>query len=84
MDPEIVAEGGADLSLTITGGPFLSTSTVEFNGVLLKTDLVSKSELRARVPGHMLQNVGSYPVTIVHRPPGTGQTNTRYFIVKFR
>ena len=84
LEPEIVSEGGGDLVMTVTGGPFLSTSTVRFGDLLLKTDLVSASELRAHVPARLLQNVGSYPVTIVHRPPGTGETNTRYFIVKFR
>jgi hypothetical protein len=79
-----VAEGGGDISLTVSGGPFLSTSTVRFGDVLLETELVSAAELRARVPARLLQNVGSYPVTIVHRKPGTGATNTKYFILKFR
>jgi len=50
----------------------------------LETELVSGNEVRAVVPARLVQNVGSYPVTIVHRNPGWGETNTKYFIVKFK
>lgn len=84
ISPAIVAEGGGDLTLSVRGGPFLSTSTIEFGDVRLETELVSADEVRATIPARLAQNVGSYPVTIVHRPPGAGKTNTKYFIVKFR
>jgi cytosine/adenosine deaminase-related metal-dependent hydrolase len=84
LSPAIVAEGGGDLVLSAKGGPFLSTSTIEFGDTWLETELVSENEVRATVPAHLVQNVGSYPVTIAHRNPGWGRTNTRYFIVKFK
>ena len=84
ISPEIVAEGGGDLTLSVKGGPFLSTSTVRFGDTWLDTELVSGDEVRAVVPAQLLQNVGSYPVTIVHRNPGWGETNSKYFIVKFK
>lgn len=83
LSPAIIAEGSGDFVLTVRGGPFLSTSTIEFGENWLETELVSADELRATVPARLLQNVGSYPVTIAHRNPGWGRTNTKYFIVKF-
>lgn len=84
ISPEIVAEGGGDVTLNVMGGPFLSTSTVRFGDTWLETELVSGDEVRAVVPAQLVQNVGSYPVTIVHRNPGWGETNSKYFIVKFK
>ena len=84
ISPAIVSEGGGDFTLSVKGGEFLSTSTVQFGDVLLETDLVSSVEVRATVPARLVQNVGSYPVRIIHRDPGWGKTNTKYFIVKFK
>jgi len=84
ISPEVVTEGGGDFTLSVRGGEFLSTSTIQFGDFLLETELVSGDEVRATVPARFVQNVGSYPVTIIHRNPGWGKTNTEYFIVKFK
>jgi len=83
LSPAVVSEGGGDFTLSVKGDEFLSTSTVQFGDVLLETELVSGDEVRATVPARLVQNVGSYPVRIIHREPGWGKTNTKYFIVKF-
>lgn len=82
--PKVVTEGGGDVTLSVKGGEFLSSSTIKFGDFLLKTEFVSGDEVRAVVPARLVQNVGSYPVQIIHREPGWGTTNTDYFIVKFR
>lgn len=84
ISPRAVSEGGGDVVLSVKGGEFLSTSTIQFGDNLLRTELVSGDEVRATVPARLVQNVGSYPVTIIHRNPGWGKTNTVYFIVKFQ
>jgi len=84
ISPKVVVEGGDDFTLSVKGGPFLITSTVQFGDFLLETELVSDDEVRATVPARLVQNVGGYPVTIIHRNPGWGKTNTEYFIVKFK
>jgi len=83
LSPAVVSEGGGDFTLSVKGDEFLSTSTVQFGDVLLETELVSGDEVRATVPARLVQNVGSYPVRVIHREPGWGKTNTKYFIVKF-
>jgi (2Fe-2S) ferredoxin len=84
FSPKVVAEGGGDVALTIEGREFVSTSTVRFAGRLLRTERVSSSQLRATIPAGLVQQVGTFQLKVVHRLPGSGETNTVYFIVKFR
>lgn len=84
ISPRAVVEGGGDISLIVTGGDFISTSTVEFDGQWLETELINPGEVRATVPARLVQNVGTYSVRVAHRKPGWGKTNTMYLIVKFK
>jgi hypothetical protein len=84
LSPQVIEEGSGDFTVTVTGGTFLATSTIEFDGRWLETELVSAGELRATVPARLVQNVGTYPVRVTHRNPGWGKTNTLYLIVKFK
>ena len=84
LSPEVIEEGSGDVTLSVTGGTFLSASTIEFDGKWLDTELVSSNEVRATVPAYLVQNVGTYPVRVAHRNPGWGKTNTVYLIVKFK
>jgi hypothetical protein len=83
LSPQVIVEGSDDFTLSVTGGKFLSSSTVEFDGKWLETELVSPNEVRATVPARLVQNVGTYPVRVAHRNPGWGKTNAVYLIVKF-
>jgi len=82
--PEAIVEGSGDFTLRVTGGDFLSTSTIQLGDTLLETERVSSSEVRATVPARLVQNVGTYPVRVIHRNPGWGKTNVVYLIVKFQ
>jgi len=83
LSPEVVTEGGGDFTLSVRGGDFLSSSTIQLGDHLLETELVNAGEVRATVPARLVQNVGTYPVQIIHRNPGWGKTNVLYLIVKF-
>ncbi len=84
ISPRAIVEGGGDISLSVTGGDFISTSTIEFDGQWLETELINPGEVRATVPARLVQNVGTYSVRVAHRKPGWGKTNTMYLIVKFK
>jgi imidazolonepropionase-like amidohydrolase len=84
LSPAVISEGGGDFTLSVKGGDFLSTSTIQLGDHLLETELVSSGEVRATVPARLVQNVGTYPVQIIHRNPGWGKTNVLYLIVKFK
>ena len=82
--PEVVVEESGALTLTVKGQNFLSSAVVQLDGQWLRTEVVSPTELRASVPAEFVTRVGTYAVRVVHRSPGWGETNTVYFIVKFR
>lgn len=84
LSPEVITEDGGDITLSVKGEGFLSSSTVQLGDQLLKTELIGPGEVRAVVPARLVQNVGTYPVRIVHRNPGWGKTNTLYLIVNFK
>ncbi|MEE8339463.1 MAG: amidohydrolase family protein [Xanthomonadales bacterium] len=84
ISPRVIVEGSGDISLIVTGGDFISTSTIEFDGQWLETELINPGEVRATVPARLVQNVGTYSVRVAHRKPGWGKTNTMYLIVKFK
>jgi len=84
ISPRAIVEGSGDISLSVTGGDFISTSTIEFDGQWLETELINPGEVRAIVPARLVQNVGTYSVRVAHRKPGWGKTNTMYVIVKFK
>lgn len=84
FSPNTVVEGSGDVTLSVDGRDFVSTSTVKLGDRLLRTELVSPAQLRATIPAELVKRVGTYPVKVVHRMPGWGETNTVYLIVKFR
>ena len=84
VSPRAIVEGSGDITLSVTGGPFLATSTIEFDAQWLETRLISSGEVRATVPARLIQNVGTYSIQVAHRKPGWGKTNTLYLIVKFK
>ena len=85
ISPAVVTEDSGPVTLTLRGSEFVTSSTVQFDGkYLLKTELVSPTELRATVPAELVHKVGTYSVRVVHRAPGYGQTNAEFLIVKFR
>lgn len=84
ISPRAIVEGSGDITLSVTGGDFISTSTIEFDGQWLETELINPGEVRATVPARLVQNVGTYSVRVAHRKPGWGKTNTMYLIVKFK
>ena len=85
LSPAVVVEGSAPITLTVRGKEFVTSSIVKFDDkVLLKTELVGPTELRATVPAELLRNVGTYKIRVVHRPPAWGETNAEFLIVKFK
>jgi imidazolonepropionase-like amidohydrolase len=82
--PASVVEGGGELTLTVKGREFLSTAVVTLAGRWLKTERVSETELRASVPAELVAAAGTYPVQVIHRPPGRGRSNAASLYVTFR
>jgi len=84
ISPQVVVEGSEPFTLTVRGKDFVSSSVIQFEDTLLRTEFVDSTQLRATVPVNSVKSVGTYLVRVVHRAPAWGKTNALEFYVKFR
>lgn len=79
--PEGVTEGGPAFVLTVTGGNFLNTSVVRWNGADRPTTFFGDTELRATIPSSDILSPGTAQVTVFTPPPAGGLSNPLFFLV---
>jgi hypothetical protein len=84
ISPPVVVEGSVPVTLTVNGHEFVTSSVVQFGDRRLATEWLDSNQLKATVPAELVEKAGTVPIKVVHRAPGWGQTNTVYFIVKFK
>ena len=73
LSPASTTAGGDQVELTINGNNFLSTSTVDINGILTST-FVNSHQLVAMIPATYVAQPGTLNV-IVLNPPGSGPSS---------
>ncbi len=83
MGPGVARAGDAGVMVRVTGSRFNPRSFIRFDTTDLPTTFVSDSVLTARIEPALLQNVGTYAVTVVNPGSGGSPSNTRYFLVNF-
>ncbi len=83
MSPGVARAGDAGVMVRVTGSRFNPRSFIRFDTTDLPTTFVSDSVLTARIEPALLQNVGTYAVTVVNPGSGGSPSNTRYFLVNF-
>ncbi len=81
LTPAGVAAASPMFTLTVAGSDFVSSSTVNWNGVVLATTYVSASELTASVPAADVADVGDPSVTVISPGPGGGTSNPASFTI---
>jgi hypothetical protein len=79
ISPVSVAPGSADLTLTVNGANFISSSTVNWGTTALTTTFVSSSQLTATVTASLIANGGTGWITVVNA--GSPQSNVVYLPV---
>lgn len=75
LDPSSATPGGQDFTLTVTGGNFVSGSTVMFNGTELSTQFGSDTQLTATVPASLIATAGTVPVVVTNPAPCGGASS---------
>src|SRR5277367_4212717 len=70
LSPASTPAGGDQLELTINGNNFLSTSTVDINGVMAPS-FVNSHQLIATIPAAYIAQPGTLQVLVLN-PPQTG------------
>jgi hypothetical protein len=81
LSPSSANAGSANLTLTVTGNNFVSSSVVRWNGSSRATTFVSSTQLQAAITSPDLAMGGSFPVTVYTPPNGGGTSNSLTFAV---
>jgi YVTN family beta-propeller protein len=81
LQPSSARAGGAGFTLTVTGTNFISTSSVQWNGVALVTTAVSGTQLTATVPMSDIAAAGTASVTVFNFTPGGGTSGALTFTI---
>ena len=72
ISPAKVPAGSSDLTLTVNGSGFLSTSVVEVNGTAETTSYVSSAQSTAMVPASQLVSAAELAVVVSNGPANSG------------
>jgi MBG domain (YGX type)/Bacterial Ig domain/MBG domain len=75
------AAGSANLTLTVTGGSFVSGSSVLWNGKVRATTFVSPTQLTATILASDLSAVGTADVAVFNPAPGGGSSTSLTFSI---
>lgn len=75
ISPSTALAGGAGFTLTVTGGNFVSGSTVQVNGAGRATTFASSTQLTATISAGDIASAGTLSVTVNNGAPGGGTSS---------
>ncbi|MDR3687869.1 MAG: IPT/TIG domain-containing protein [Fimbriimonas sp.] len=81
ISPSSALSGTSDLTLTVMGQGFISSSYVQWNGLSLKTTFLSSSTLQATIPASDLAAAGTSQLKVTNPTPGIGTTAALAFSI---
>ena len=81
ISPTTANAGSGQLSLTVNGSNFLSTSVVQWNGSARQTTFVSGTQLTATITSADLAAPGTAQITVSNPSPGGGVSSALLFTI---
>lgn len=81
LSPSSATTCGTAFSLTVSGGNFISTSLVQWNGSGRATSYVSATKLTAAITAADVAAAGTASVTVVNPAPGGGTSSSTTFFI---
>jgi hypothetical protein len=81
ISPSGTTAGGTDFTLTVTGGNFVATSVVQWNGVSRPTTFVSSTHLQAAISTADFSTASTVQVAVVTPAPGGGTSTALTFTI---
>jgi len=76
ISPSSVPAGSRDITLTVEGQNFISSSVVQWGGTGKTTTYIGSTKLTAAIPAADLSSAGSAAVRVSNPSPGGGTSNT--------
>jgi 6-phosphogluconolactonase len=81
ITPPNASAGGANVTITVTGDGFVSTSTVNWNGSDRTTTEISNTQVTATIAAADIAATGAAQITVVNPAPGGGTSNPVGFVI---
>lgn len=81
LSPSSVAPGGMAFTLTVTGGGFISSSSVNWNGSPRVTTFVNSMQLTATILASDIATAGTANITVTNPAPGGGTSAVAVFTI---
>lgn len=81
LTPASVLVGTGEVGVALSGGGFLATSQVAFDGVPISATYVSPERLEVRLPAAITAESGTHRFRVSTPPPGGGDSAEREFLV---
>ncbi len=81
ISPGSASMGSQAVSISVSGANFIPSSTVDWNGTPLTTNVVSSSSLTAQIPASDLSAGGAAAITVVNPNPGGGTSGSVSFSI---
>jgi hypothetical protein len=81
LSPSSATTCGTAFSLTVSGGNFISTSVVQWNGSTRTTSYVSATKLTTAITAADVAVAGTASVTVVNPAPGGGTSSPTTFFI---
>jgi presenilin-like A22 family membrane protease len=81
LAPSGTTAGSGGFTITVNGSNFITTSSVNFNGVPRATTYVNSSQLTAVILASDVASVGTPAVTVTNPSPGGGTSNALTFTI---
>jgi hypothetical protein len=79
LAPAFTQAGNSAFTLSVIGTGFITTSVVYWNSTALTTQLMSSTQLNAKVPASLMANAGQASITVQSPAPGGGTSNVLQF-----
>ncbi|NDD62942.1 MAG: hypothetical protein EBZ36_03020 [Acidobacteria bacterium] len=83
ITPATAVAGSPEVIITVNGSGFISGSTVLWAGSPRPTNLISPTQLTARISSSDLLLPGTFNVSVVTAGPGGGTSNQQIFLITF-
>jgi hypothetical protein len=81
LSPNSATAGAAAFTLTITGENFLSSSTVQWNGISRVATFTSSTQLQAQITAADIASSGLATVSVTNPAPGGGNSGSAEFSI---
>jgi C1A family cysteine protease/PKD repeat protein len=81
ISPSSATAGGAAFTLTVTGGNFISSSKVRWNGADRTTTVLSATQATAAIQATDIATAGTASVTVFNPTPGGGTSGAQTFTI---